>query len=256
MDHEHCQMICQGYNGDVDVDCVSKHSLDTENDGENSSSATSSLESEQVPSCWICFEAFQVGEMVSWSSTSDCDHVFHPSCIEAWLLRHVDCPCCRRRYLLVDYTREKIPKSKLQALVKERKKRRQTTYFCIQDGLVTIDSLVKSEGQQSMAQNEGSLPENDANDCTDLCVETQGEALTESLNSDDDTNSDSIQNKVMLPFRSVDLSADDQESGFLSIANGMDENVNKDECDDHRVILSKGSTETTSTAASSTKSQV
>lgn len=37
--------------------------------------------------CTICLGAYHVGESVTWSSNSECDHCFHTSCIEEWLLR-------------------------------------------------------------------------------------------------------------------------------------------------------------------------
>ena len=119
-----------------------------------SSASFSSLESSKGQSCGICFEPFRVNEMVSWASTSDCHHAFHPLCIEKWLLRHDDCPICRRKYLLVDYTRQTIPSRTLKALAKERKKRRKCTYFCVRDGLVRVDvhssfCLAKKESQES-----------------------------------------------------------------------------------------------------------
>jgi hypothetical protein len=87
--------------------------------------------------CLICLEPFLVDEFASWSSTDDCDHAFHPSCIEEWLLHNKECPCCRRMYLLVDYTRRKIPREMLKSLQKKLKRRCQSTSFCIEDGIVT-----------------------------------------------------------------------------------------------------------------------
>lgn len=41
--------------------------------------------------------------------------------------------------MLVDYTRQKIPSRTLKVLAKERKKRRNSTYFCVRDGLVRME---------------------------------------------------------------------------------------------------------------------
>lgn len=45
--------------------------------------------------CHICLERFQVGDEVSWSNVSKCGHTFHKACIEEWMVKHEDCPCCR-----------------------------------------------------------------------------------------------------------------------------------------------------------------
>jgi len=49
--------------------------------------------------CAICIERFTAGEEMCCSHDKDCVHKFHRSCITAWLLKHEDCPCCRRNYL-------------------------------------------------------------------------------------------------------------------------------------------------------------
>jgi Ring finger domain len=38
-------------------------------------------------SCTICLGAYQMGDSVTWSSNPDCEHCFHTSCIEEWLLK-------------------------------------------------------------------------------------------------------------------------------------------------------------------------
>ena len=252
IDHAHCRHRQQSNASNING--VAEFSLDS-NIGRDSSSAASSLE--QVPSCWICLEAFQVGEMVSWSSTSDCDHVFHPSCIETWLLRHDDCPCCRRLYLLVDYTRLAIPKSILKALAKARNKRRQTTFYCIQDGLVTIESLAEKESQQSDVEAGGLPAAADADIRVETYPEDQFETSTASMDSDDDSNTH--QNEVVLPFPGVVSSRSDSALGShhlrLSSCDGENE-WSDDDCINHRVILKKESSETNSTVASSVVSQV
>lgn len=58
-----------------------------------------SLESIADATCHICLEPFEVGEHVTLSNVSSCQHAFHRSCIVEWLLRHDDCPCCRANFL-------------------------------------------------------------------------------------------------------------------------------------------------------------
>ncbi|KAJ2949406.1 hypothetical protein O0L34_g15320 [Tuta absoluta] len=46
--------------------------------------------------CSVCWDVFQVGEMVS---KLECDHIFHANCIQPWLQLHATCPICRRSLL-------------------------------------------------------------------------------------------------------------------------------------------------------------
>jgi hypothetical protein len=108
---------------------------------------TSSLEEHE---CAICMEPFVVGQTVSWSASTSCEHVFHHSCIKEWLLRHIHCPCCREVYLLVDCPeKKKLALADLQKLALERKKRYDQTYFCVQDGLITLHGLPTSPSNDS-----------------------------------------------------------------------------------------------------------
>jgi hypothetical protein len=44
--------------------------------------------------CAICINGFEPGEVVRTLTT--CNHTFHRSCIDLWLLRRADCPLCKR----------------------------------------------------------------------------------------------------------------------------------------------------------------
>ena len=53
--------------------------------------------------CSICLCEYNVGDDVVWSSNPQCDHVFHETCIEQWLMKQRDgplCPCCRRDFVI------------------------------------------------------------------------------------------------------------------------------------------------------------
>ncbi len=58
----------------------------------------------QVPNeCSICLCEYTVGSDIVWSSNPQCEHVFHETCIEQWLMKHRDgplCPCCRRDFVI------------------------------------------------------------------------------------------------------------------------------------------------------------
>ena len=54
------------------------------------------------PQCAICLAEFKPGDAVSWSHNTQCQHQFHRACIAEWLIKHRECPCCRRHYLAND----------------------------------------------------------------------------------------------------------------------------------------------------------
>jgi len=48
--------------------------------------------------CSICFDEFDAKENITISRNPECSHIFHRSCIMAWLEGHDNCPICRRVY--------------------------------------------------------------------------------------------------------------------------------------------------------------
>lgn len=68
-------------NGDGDTDSID------EDDG-------------SFPTCTICFSHYQEGDAICWSNNPDCSHMFHKDCIEEWLMRADECPCCRLDYMM------------------------------------------------------------------------------------------------------------------------------------------------------------
>ena len=49
--------------------------------------------------CPICWEEFHASDLVCVSNNPKCNHVYHPYCMERWLIRHSRCPVCRHKYL-------------------------------------------------------------------------------------------------------------------------------------------------------------
>ncbi|KAL5713967.1 hypothetical protein ACHQM5_015993 [Ranunculus cassubicifolius] len=45
-------------------------------------------------SCSICLQDFEVGQIVR--NLPYCHHMFHPTCIDQWLIKHGSCPLCRK----------------------------------------------------------------------------------------------------------------------------------------------------------------
>lgn len=46
--------------------------------------------------CSICLESFELGQHLSWSRRLKCQHFFHSDCLVTWLMKHDDCPFCRK----------------------------------------------------------------------------------------------------------------------------------------------------------------
>jgi Ring finger domain len=55
--------------------------------------------SQRHPHCAICLERLNINEEIGLSQNGACPHVFHKACISEWLLKHKDCPVCRRKFL-------------------------------------------------------------------------------------------------------------------------------------------------------------
>uniref|UniRef100_A0A7R9WCW7 RING-type domain-containing protein n=1 Tax=Pseudictyota dubia TaxID=2749911 RepID=A0A7R9WCW7_9STRA len=49
--------------------------------------------------CHICLSSYEDGEDICYPKNGCCQHIFHKNCISEWLLKHDDCPCCRRRFI-------------------------------------------------------------------------------------------------------------------------------------------------------------
>jgi hypothetical protein len=50
--------------------------------------------------CPICLGDFEIGEEICMSKNIECPHAFHSDCMLEWLMKHDDCPLCRKDYLL------------------------------------------------------------------------------------------------------------------------------------------------------------
>ena len=50
---------------------------------------------DRLPQCLICFETFVNGDAVTTHCT---DKSYHRHCIMEWLLKHDNCPYCRRSF--------------------------------------------------------------------------------------------------------------------------------------------------------------
>mmetsp|Transcript_29625 Transcript_29625/g.60492 ORF Transcript_29625/g.60492 Transcript_29625/m.60492 type:complete len:234 (-) Transcript_29625:337-1038(-) len=76
---------------------------DTEHTGKLSSSpeddeSGSGYDEDQL-TCSICLCDYEHGQEVCRSQNGLCNHKFHKACVFEWLLKHDDCPCCRRNII-------------------------------------------------------------------------------------------------------------------------------------------------------------
>ena len=69
--------------------------------------SSENLEGEEQTACHICLGDYECGEEVCLLQNPYCTHVFHKECISEWLLKHNECPCCRRYFLGVDEVKTK-----------------------------------------------------------------------------------------------------------------------------------------------------
>jgi Ring finger domain len=56
-------------------------------------------DSDEAPECAICLCPFKEHDTVCESSNHTCTHLYHPRCLEPWLVLHEQCPVCREAYL-------------------------------------------------------------------------------------------------------------------------------------------------------------
>ena len=104
----HCKdnTVDRNENDDSDVEtlCIEELSIDEldsdhhpkDDDSESTLDAVNST----VPCCAICLDKFDIGDDISYSmDTTQCQHEYHTICITEWLMKHPNCPYCRRNYI-------------------------------------------------------------------------------------------------------------------------------------------------------------
>ena len=105
---------------------------------DSSSSDPDENESSSEKECPICMEPFELDDIVSWGTNSDCQHAFHHECIKEWTLRRTDCPCCRQTLLAVD-----VEDGDRQDMSVQHSRRNATTYYCLHEGLVAVPPILR-----------------------------------------------------------------------------------------------------------------
>lgn len=107
---------------------------------EHSDKCFCAKKSDNDKECPVCLDNFNIGDMVTWSIAGECEHVFHLECIKEWLLRHTECPCCRRLFMPVDHNTKNLTQDMLKVMAMTRLERYQATHYCVEDGLVCADA--------------------------------------------------------------------------------------------------------------------
>jgi Ring finger domain len=125
--------------------------------------------------CLICMETIQVTEQVSWSANVECEHVFHHQCIREWLLKHKECPCCRRLFLSVDCEDGNLLKETLREMFRLTNQRRRETDYCVDHGRVASKRYERKRKKKLLqaAMEDGIIETNYAG----IDLELAGEAL-------------------------------------------------------------------------------
>ena len=59
--------------------------------------------------CAICLSPYLENDVVCSSHNESCNHIFHLSCMTAWLSKHSLCPVCRQPYIFD--SKDKLPES-------------------------------------------------------------------------------------------------------------------------------------------------
>eukprot|EP00977_Amphora_coffeiformis_P001199 scaffold244_cov172-Amphora_coffeaeformis.AAC.52 len=121
-------------------------SVDTDGEGadeeigvstRSSSSSDASLEEVNERECPICFDAFRVGDIASWSADPVCKHVFHHRCIKEWLVNHKGCPFCRETFLPIDRFGGSTNFANLSELIVAQEQKSLHCYYCVDHGIVS-----------------------------------------------------------------------------------------------------------------------
>jgi len=135
----------------VDVDGPALSVPFSEDETHNESRKKSSAE-EFV--CAICLGPYEVGDEVSWSMNTCCNHVYHHKCISEWLVHHDECPCCRLEYLHLSppMKRAKCSVGNNQPAHEEMDETppisRSRGRFCVVHGLVDPFERIMPAGQE------------------------------------------------------------------------------------------------------------
>lgn len=161
--------------------------------------------------------------------------------------------------MLVDGLPQPIPHKTLKALAREQKIRKRSTYFCIQDGLVTendTSTLRKSDAHETQLDDNNEMIETPTmketfeSETGEVGEERHHVVVRTSLIDSDDhdaTFGSRPGGQLMLPFRRIGAGTGDANTSTFCETN--DVNNNKD-------ILTKESAETALTSVCSMSSDV
>ena len=181
----------------------------------NSSSSSSSSTDEQHEECSICFEAFRVGELISWSANPKCSHVYHHICVKEWLRKNKECPYCREIFLPIDRHQGSVMTlKKINELILAQQTRSAHCYYCLEHGVIRPPSHysrkhVNTETFVQIQQRSEHLPS------LDELSKVRGVACCEVAESDEHCHPGATAaptTAVLSSHSSADSSDDDEQS--------------------------------------------
>lgn len=93
--------------------------------------------------CPICFNTFEMSDVVSWSVDPSCSHIFHHRCIKEWLLKNKGCPFCREIFLPVDRMGSNLNFANLSELMVSQESRSLRCWYCVDHGIVSLPEKIE-----------------------------------------------------------------------------------------------------------------
>jgi hypothetical protein len=191
---------------DIESGCISTTNSQADDDDDD--------DDEDLPECPICFDAFQPGEIVSWSPDPHCDHIFHHHCIKEWLLRNKECPFCRETFLPIDRIQGHMTLKKITELILAQQRRSAHCYYCVRHGVVQppsshyVGRRLEKCDMEAIQHRSECIPSLEAlaqmrgiQDDKDLCCEEE----------EDDYCHDPVRS-TMAEFSSIDEDSDEERS--------------------------------------------
>ena len=76
---------------------IKSHHIHFENnEGEEEKVEVTKIKRRDEATCMICFDEYEIGDVIAFNKSYDCNHHFHGPCIKKWLCTSLTekCPVC------------------------------------------------------------------------------------------------------------------------------------------------------------------